>query len=73
MFSINKDGPACSQLYIGDFTDNGMHGRSLNNKIDVRDRLTTYQNAFETMRQGVTNATDFDSLKANILTALASV
>ena len=73
VFSINKDGPACSQLYIGDFTDNGMHGRSLNNKIDVRDRLTTYQNAFETMRQGVTNATDFDSLKANILTALASV
>ena len=73
VFSINKDGPACSQLYIGDFTANGMHGRSLNNKIDVRDRLTTYQNAFETMRQGVTNATDFDSLKANILTALASV
>ena len=73
VFSINKDGPACSQLYIGDFTANGTHGRSLTNKIDVRDRLTTYQNAFETMRQGVTNATDFDSLKANILTALASV
>ena len=73
VFSINKDGPACSQLYIGDFSDNNAQGRYLRNKIDVRDRLTTYQNAFETMRQGVTNATDFDSLKANILTALASV
>ena len=73
VFSINKDGPACSQLYIGDFSSNNAQGRYLRNKIDVRDRLTTYQNAFETMRQGVTNATDFDSLKANILTALASV
>ena len=73
VFSINKDGPACSQLYIGDFSENNVQGRYLRNKIDVRDRLTTYQNAFETMRQGVTNATDFDSLKANILTALASV
>ena len=73
VFSITKDGPACSQLYLADFGDNGVHGRSLHNKIDVRDRLTKYQTAFETMRQGVTNATDFDSLKANILTALASV
>jgi len=73
VLSITKDGPACSQLYIGDFGDNGNNGRVLHNKIDVKDRLETYQLAFEEMRQGVANATDFDELKANILTALAIV
>ena len=73
VFSINKDGPACSQLYIGDFSENNVQGRYLRNKIDVRDRLTKYQDAFQLMRKGVRDATDFDSLKANILTALASV
>ena len=73
VFSITKDGPACSQLYIGDFNNNTSNGRSISNKIDVKDRLVKYQSAFETMRQGVANATDFDSLKANILSALASV
>ena len=73
VFSITKDGPACSQLYLADFGTNDVNGRVLHNKIDVRDRLATYQSAFETMRQGVTDATDFDSLKANILTALAIV
>ena len=73
VFSITKDGPACSQLYLADFGTNDVNGRRLHNKIDVRDRLAKYQSAFETMRQGVTDATDFDSLKANILTALAIV
>ena len=73
VFSITKDGPACSSLVIGDFSDNTNSGRSVRNKIDVKDRLVKYQFAFETMRQGVANATDFDSLKANILSALASV
>ena len=73
VFSITKDGPACSQLYIGDFDSNNDNGRVIHNKIDVKERLTKYQSAFEEMRQGVANATDFDSLKANILTALAIV
>ena len=73
VFSITKDGPACSSLVIGDFSDNTNNGRVIRNKIDVKDRLVKYQFAFETMRQGVANATDFDSLKANILSALASV
>ena len=73
VFSITKDGPACSSLVLGDFTANNDNGRVLTNKIDVRERLNTYQAAFEQMRQGVSNATDFDSLKANILSALASV
>ena len=73
VFSITKDGPACSTLVLGDFGDNNNNGRVIHNKIDVKERLTTYQAAFEQMRQGVSNATDFDSLKANILSALASV
>ena len=46
----------------------------IKNKGPVKIKLDPVnQNAFEMMRQGVTHATDFDSLKANILTALASV
>ena len=73
VFSITKDGPACSQLYLADFQPNDNNGRVLTNTIDVKDRLVKYQSAFETMRQGVSNSTDFDTLKANLLTALASV
>ena len=73
VFSITKDGPACSTLVLGDFGDNTTNGRLIHNKIDVKERLNTYQAAFEDIRQGVSNATDFDSLKANILSALASV
>jgi len=73
VFSITKEGPACSTLVLGDFGDNTANGRVIHNKIDVKERLNNYQTAFEQMRQGVSNATDFDSLKANILSALASV
>lgn len=74
VFSITKDGPACSTLILGDFgPNNNDTGRVIRNKIDLKDRLTHYQFAFESMRQGVANATDFDSLKANILSALANV
>ena len=73
VFSITKEGPACSTLVLGDFGDNTANGRVIHNKIDVKERLNTYQTAFEQIRQGVSNATDFDSLKANILSALASV
>jgi hypothetical protein len=73
VFSITKDGPACSQLYIGDFGENTEQGREVRNKIDVKDRLIKYQLAFSELRQGVSTATNFDELKANILSALAIV
>ena len=73
VFSITKEGPACSTLVLGDFADNTNSGQVIHNKIDVKERLNTYQTAFEQMRQGVANATDFDSLKATILSALAIV
>lgn len=73
VFSISKEGPACSTLYLADFGTNDSNGRRLLNKIDLKERLTKYQNAFQQIRQGVADATDFDSLKANILTALIDV
>ena len=73
VFSITKDGPACSQLYIGDFHANDTNGRVITNKIDVRDRLTTYQTAFEHIRQAVSSSTDFASLKSGLLSALVNV
>jgi hypothetical protein len=73
VFSITKEGPACSTLILGDFGDNTQNGRTLHNKIDVRDRLIKYQTAFEEMRQSVSTAENFDELKLALLMALASV
>ncbi len=73
VFSITKEGPACSTLILGDFGDNTQNGRSVHNKIDVRDRLSKYQRTFEEMRQSISLADDFDELKLALLTALASV
>ena len=73
VFSITKDGPACSQLYIGDITGNTNNQRVIANKIDVRDRLTKYQYAFTTLRAKVHSASTFEELKAGILEALTEV
>ena len=73
VFSITKEGPACSQLYIGDITMNSAHERMIVNKIDVRDRLTKYQYAFTTLRAKVHSASDFAELKQGILEALSQV
>ena len=45
VFSISKEGPACSSLVIGDFGDNTANGRVIHNKIDVKERLNTYQSS----------------------------
>ncbi len=73
VFSITKDGPACSTLVLGDIDADNTNGRVIHNKIDVKERLTNYQQAFQSIRQGVANADDFDTLKTNILSALATV
>ena len=73
VFSITKEGPACSSLILGDFQQNDANGRRVINKIDVRDRLTAYENAFAQMKAQVQQATDFDSLKAGILTSLNGI
>ncbi len=73
VFSINKEGPACSTIYLGDLGDNTNNGRVIHNKIDVKERLNTYQTAFQNVRQAVSSSTDYASLKSGLLTALATV
>jgi len=73
VFSITKDGPACSQLYLGDITSNSSHERMIVNKIDVRDRLTKYQTAFTMLRSKAQTANTLEELKAGIIEALSQV
>ncbi len=73
VFSVTKEGPACSNLYIGDVGTTSDNIRVIHNKIDVKDKLNTYQTAFEGMRQAVSSSTDYASLKSGLLTALANV
>ena len=73
VFSITKEGPACSTLYLGDLGDNDNNGRVIHNKIDVKERLKNYQTAFESIRQAVSSSTDYASLRSGLLTALATV
>ena len=73
VFSISKDGPACSQLYIGQFRDNDSNGRSLRNKIEVGQTLRDHSSTFTSIKQAISRSTDFDSLKTNLLQALSNV
>ena len=73
VFSISKDGPACSQLHIGTFGTNTADGRVVNNKIEVGESLRKYKQAFTDIRVAVNDSTDFDSLKANLLQALSGL
>lgn len=73
VFSISKDGPACSQLYIGDFGINTQNGRVVTNTIEVGEELRKYNQVFTDIRAAVNFSTDFDSLKANLLQALSGL
>lgn len=73
VFSISKDGPACSQLHIGTFGTNTQDGRVVNNTMEVGEQLQKYNQAFTDIRVAVNNSTDFDSLKANLLQALSGL
>ena len=73
VFSINKEGPACSQLYIGDFGVNTRDGRVVTNTIEVGEELRKYKQTFTDIRSAVNSSTDFDSLKANLLQALSGL
>ena len=73
VFSITKDGPACSKLYLGNFRQNDSNGRSLINTIEVGEQLAKYQNTFEQVRSAVSTSSDYESLKTNLLQALSQV
>ena len=71
--SIASDGVAATNFKIADFGVNTDNGRTLTNTIDVKAKLTSYQTAFEQMRQGISDSTDYASLKTNLLSALQNV
>lgn len=73
VFSITKEGPACSELYLGNIMPENGNGRQIANKIGVKDKLIKYETAFASLRSGVASAANFDELKANILSSLSSI
>ncbi len=74
VFSITKEGPACSQLHIGTFATNTESGRQLSaNTIEVGERIRKFEQVFADMRSAVVSATDVDTLKSGLISALTNV
>ena len=73
VFSITKDGPACSQLHIGTFRDNTTDGRSLTNTIEVGQTLRDHKQVFADLRQVISDSSDYASLKSGMLQVLQNV
>ena len=73
VFSVTKDGPACSQLHIGTFNENTTDGRVLINRMEVGAELRNYKQTFADIKQAVMTSTDFDSLKTGLIQALSNV
>ncbi len=59
VFSIDRSGAAVKNIVLADFGENSSDGRTLHNKIDVRDRLVKYQSVFEELRQSISLSSDF--------------
>ena len=72
VFSVTEDGPACSALYIGQFSSNTESGRRMLNTIEVGEQLRSHEAKLAAIRSAVSQSTDYDSLKAGLLTALSS-
>ena len=73
VFSIGRDGAACTKIVIGQFGENDEKGRVVNNCIDVGERLDAYQKTFEGIRSALSSAEDFDSFKELALQHLKKV
>ena len=67
VFSITKDGPACSSLHIGTFKDNDEHGRKMG------DKTLEVGAAFRAIKSAAATSNDFAGFKSKLLTALANV
>ena len=73
VFSITKDGPACSQLHIGTFRENTTNGRDLINTIEVGQTLRDHNQIFADLRQVISDSSDYASLKSGMLQVLQNV
>ena len=63
VFSIDNNGAACTKLLIGQFSDNNEDGRVVSNSIDVGERLSKYQSAFEAIREALAVSSDFEAFR----------
>ena len=63
VFSIDRDGAACTKLIIGQFSENNERGRVIHNHVDVGERLHAYQTTFEGLRSALANSEDFETFK----------
>lgn len=73
VFSITKDGPACTQLHIGDFSQNDANGRVITNTIEVKSKLESYQLGFQRILSAAQSATTFDEFKGYLINTLAGI
>ena len=63
VFSVDRNGAACTKLIIGQFSENNEHGRVIHNHVDVGERLHAYQTTFEGIRAALANSEDFETFK----------
>ena len=73
VFSIDQNGAACTKLLIGQFSENNEDGRVVSNSIDVGERLSNYQYAFEGIREALALSSDFDSFKEMALDIMKKI
>ena len=57
VFSITKDGPACSTLLLGDIGANSAGGRVINNVIDVKAKLNSHDASIASHTQQLSDLT----------------
>ena len=73
VFSITKDGPACNELYLGDFSANDNNGRVMSNTIGVKSTLNNHQSGFEHIVAAAHSAQTFDQFKGYLINTLSSI
>ena len=71
VFSVTKDGPACKELLLGDFSTNDANGRVISNTIGVKAKLDQYQLAFQSIVAAAHSATTFDDFKGHLINTLS--
>ena len=71
--SINHHGLTAKEISLVDYLPNTQNGVEILNKIDLRERVRAYDLAFSSMSVALAAATDFDSLRTSLLTAIAGV
>ena len=71
--SVTKDGVYASSLFVADFNPNTDDGLSASNIIDVKERLTKYQTAFEEIRSSIATVQTFDEYKTSLIDILSRI